>query len=217
MSSSQHHQRYPQQQISQAHAQRTQQYQSYTSHDQPDHKATDRQHQQYYNLFLAQLNKQMQQQSQAQQQPKQSSRQSLHIEVEIQIPPIKNLLQDKKQMVQQQSSEAKKQHNIGAASASATPQHTDQDKKSKHDETQLQRETRQQTEKLPQKTVLVQERIEQKQRKMVEETQELCIKEELYYANDHSRVYEIEREMMNGSSKLLNHASSIYRAYRLAA
>ena len=124
------------------------------------------------------------------------------------------MLQDKKQTVQQQPSEveAKKQQNSETASASTMLQHVDQDKKSKHDETLLLNEVKQQTEELPQNTVLVQEKMEQKQRKIVEEvvgqkerkvieeTQEFCIREELHYADNHSRLYEIEQEMMNGST-----------------
>ena len=107
-------------------------------------------------------------------------------------------------------------------------QHVDQDKKSKHDETLLLNEVKQQTEELPQNTVLVQEKMEQKQRKIVEEvvgqkerkvieeTQEFCIREELHYADNHSRLYEIEQEMMNGStSKHIKTQILVVLLYRL--
>lgn len=167
--------------------QRTQQYQTSASQQQRiDHNSTHKQ--QYHSVFLH-MGKQMQQMSQSQQnlqQGQQPSRQSLHLELQIQIPPLKDSSQENKQDVQQ--THVKKQHNVKPTLSSSTSQ-CDQGEKPKHGKTQLQRP----------KNGLAQERVTQKQKKLVEEAEELCTEEELLYTEDYSRLYEIEQEM-NGST-----------------
>ena len=62
-----------------------------------------------------------------------------------------------------------------------------------------------QREQLPEKTGLVEGKIEQKQQKLlVEEAEEevICTEQEVFYKEDHSRLYEIEQEMNGSTSKI---------------